>query len=197
MACVADELEVLAPGSHLAIVSAARVIDNAVTVCNSNETQLTWNVTGPMGPSGPAGPVGPTGPAGTAGAIGATGPGGPVGPSHACLAESPGLTPIDIGGVTLLSITVLPGAYIIDFQVRVFGGTITADAECGLGYNSVPSETEGQTVQANTIATLASIDAKTFAAPTTISFGCGSSSSGASQAVDNYRLRATLVVGIN
>ena len=32
-----------------------RVIDNAVTACNANETQRTWNQTGPQGPIGPIG----------------------------------------------------------------------------------------------------------------------------------------------
>ncbi|HMG33187.1 MAG TPA: hypothetical protein VKM94_04545 [Blastocatellia bacterium] len=31
-----------------------RVIDDSVTKCSSNETSLSWNVTGPPGPIGPA-----------------------------------------------------------------------------------------------------------------------------------------------
>src|SRR5262249_40585213 len=31
-------------------------------VCDTNETPLDWNVTGPQGPAGPTGPTGPAGP---------------------------------------------------------------------------------------------------------------------------------------
>jgi hypothetical protein len=72
-----------------------RVIDESVRDCDSNETELDWNVrgaagpkgdTGPQGPVGPKGDTGPAWPAGTqgatgpAGAKGETGPAGPAGP---------------------------------------------------------------------------------------------------------------------
>lgn len=40
---------------------ALRIIDSATQTCNSNETTLTWNQTGPQGPTGPIGPQGPAG----------------------------------------------------------------------------------------------------------------------------------------
>ncbi|MDP9074521.1 MAG: tail fiber protein [Actinomycetota bacterium] len=50
-----------------------RVIDaEAGKACAANETQMTWNQTGPQGPAGPRGRVG---------AIGPQGPAGPAGPA--------------------------------------------------------------------------------------------------------------------
>jgi hypothetical protein len=37
--------------------------------CNSNETAVSWNKTGPMGPMGGTGPAGPAGPAGVSGYV--------------------------------------------------------------------------------------------------------------------------------
>jgi hypothetical protein len=61
-----------------------RIIDTSTTSCNSNETAVEWNQTGPQGlqgPQGDAGPVGPSGPQGPAGAQGSAGPQGPAGVS--------------------------------------------------------------------------------------------------------------------
>src|SRR4051812_16603672 len=58
-----------------------RVIDAAQTQCNSNETKLTWNQTGPQGQMGLTGPAGPAGPTGAAGAQGIQGIQGSVGPA--------------------------------------------------------------------------------------------------------------------
>jgi uncharacterized protein YjbI with pentapeptide repeats len=38
-----------------------RIIDSPAQTCNSNETALSWNQTGPQGPVGPQGPPGPAG----------------------------------------------------------------------------------------------------------------------------------------
>lgn len=38
-----------------------RVIDSPAQTCNSNETAISWNQTGPQGPQGPTGPQGPAG----------------------------------------------------------------------------------------------------------------------------------------
>jgi hypothetical protein len=46
-------------------------------ICNTGETPLSWNHTGPAGPAGAAGPAGPQGPAGPSGPKGDTGPAGP------------------------------------------------------------------------------------------------------------------------
>jgi hypothetical protein len=58
-----------------------RVIDLATSKCNKNETQLSWNQTGPQGPIGLTGPQGPKGDTGPQGLKGATGPKGDTGPA--------------------------------------------------------------------------------------------------------------------
>jgi hypothetical protein len=91
-----------------------RVIDNAVTGCSSNETQLTWNRTGPQGPIGLQGPSGPTGATGAAGPLGATGPAGPAGATGATGPAGPAGT----GG--------LPVADFVSSAVGVFPKDVAA-----------------------------------------------------------------------
>jgi hypothetical protein len=76
--------------------------------CRSNETQISWNQTGPEGPAGPAGAMGPQGLPGQPGEKGDTGPAGPAGTvSLASLAGtactradgSDGVVAISVGGV--------------------------------------------------------------------------------------------------
>jgi hypothetical protein len=56
-----------------------RIVD-AAGDCKTNETPLSWNITGPIGPEGPQGDPGPQGPEGPTGPQGETGPQGPEGP---------------------------------------------------------------------------------------------------------------------
>jgi hypothetical protein len=119
-----------------------RVIDNAVTSCTSNETQLTWNRIGPQGPVGPQGPAGPTGltgaigatgavgAIGATGATGATGPIGATGPAGNALADfvsAPGATnlPRDTF-IPLVAKTVPAGSYIFVATINGIGGFATA-----------------------------------------------------------------------
>jgi hypothetical protein len=76
--------------------------------CRSNETQISWNQTGPEGPAGPAGATGPQGLPGQPGEKGDTGPAGPAGTvSLASLAGtactradgSAGVVNISVGGI--------------------------------------------------------------------------------------------------
>jgi hypothetical protein len=107
-----------------------RVIDTAVTKCSSNETQLTWNQTGPQGPIGLQGPAGPTGATGTAGPIGATGatgatgPAGPAGtgglPVADFVSSAGGVFPKDVGA-PLVSKTVPAGNWIFVATVSGLG----------------------------------------------------------------------------
>ncbi len=61
-----------------------RLIDTAQNQsCNSNETAVSWNASGPSGPSGPSGATGASGPSGPSGATGASGPSGPSGATGA------------------------------------------------------------------------------------------------------------------
>jgi hypothetical protein len=62
-----------ATGGVYPVSKALRLIDAATESCASDETQTTWNQTGP------AGPAGATGATGAAGATGASGPQGPPG----------------------------------------------------------------------------------------------------------------------
>jgi Collagen triple helix repeat (20 copies) len=61
-----------------------RLVDSS-TVCHSNESRVSRNITGPAGPQGPQGDTGPAGPQGSAGPMGPqgdpgeTGPQGPIG----------------------------------------------------------------------------------------------------------------------
>ena len=67
---------------------------------------------GPQGPAGPQGPVGPTGPEGPTGPTGPQGPSGANGVAHAWTASG-GPTPINNSQVTLASVTVPAGSYLI------------------------------------------------------------------------------------
>jgi hypothetical protein len=167
-----------------------RVIDNAVTKCNQNETQLTWNVTGPVGPIGPQGPTGPEGPV------------GPAGPSHAYATSGGGAVHLGFAPAsTLLTLAVPAGSYIIDYHT---GLNTTAAGQvgvtCGLGFSAPAALTDSETVDPGGTffhgTTLASQDAQTFAADTTISLECSADPGGITNAV-NFFLRATLVGGIN
>jgi len=88
-----------------------RVIDDSVTKCNSNETSLSWNVTGPPGPIGPAGPQG------------AAGPQGPVGPSNAFVQSfDPGALGFLLSDVPVIvqSINLPAGSFVITASLEVY-----------------------------------------------------------------------------
>ena len=178
-----------------------RVIDNAVTTCNSNETQLTWNQTGPVGPIGPIGPAGPTGPQG---ATGATGPAGPTGPSHAYFTKvrfGTGISSSGAGTVTVTEATLnlSPGSYIIDGKAELFADGSSSNPGCFIsppGLNV--SDMSDVTLPAQYNAVVSVHEALTFATATAVSLVCGVGPGGP-QLVDvtNVVLRATLVGGIN
>lgn len=68
---------------------------NGTPRCNSGDTLISWNQTGPQGPAGPQGPkgdtgaTGATGPKGATGATGAAGAQGPKGDTGATGAQGP------------------------------------------------------------------------------------------------------------
>src|SRR5262245_11263820 len=85
--------------------------------CDTNETPLDWNVTGPQGPVGPTGSTGPIGPTGPTGLT------GPAGPSDA-FSKSGGVfvLPANSGfasatRVPLATIVVPDGNYIVNATV--------------------------------------------------------------------------------
>jgi hypothetical protein len=109
------------------------VIDNAVATCKAQDTLLTWNQMGPQGPTGPQGPMGPAGPQGTSGpqgaqgpqgptgSQGAQGPQGPTGGSHTYVTTYPGSAGhIHISSGNIATLTVPPGAYVIDAKGNFF-----------------------------------------------------------------------------
>jgi hypothetical protein len=180
-----------------------RVFDNAVTKCGSNETQLTWNQTGPLGPIGPQGVMGPAGPQGPAGAqgpagvqgpagpqgpAGVPGPAGPAGPSHTYIATSTNLA-IDLAGENILALTVPAGSYLIDARTDIIAsppGTVT-QAFCSVAASK-------SAVVTTNVATVALMDAQTVGGTATITLFCNSQQNAlASGSV----LRATLVGGVN
>jgi hypothetical protein len=125
---------------------AVRVIDNDVTTCNSNETQLTWNQTGPQGPIGPQGPQGVTGPQGPSGPLGPQGLTGPQGPSGPSGAAGPGglshayvdshVNAVGLSGFAdtpVASVNVPAGNYVIFGKAIVGNGDgDTQNGECKL-----------------------------------------------------------------
>ena len=77
---------------------------------------------GPQGPAGPQGPQGPTGATGPAGPSGPTGPQGPAGANgvgHAWVVGRSSDVPINNSQVTLASVTVSAGSYLIFAEALV------------------------------------------------------------------------------
>ena len=128
-----------------------RVIDNTVTTCKVNETQITWNETGPQGPIGPQGPTGPQGLQGMPGPTGSTGPRGPAGPAGPAGTTDVFLSrPADPNQKILLTTTQLvvatvsvpAGSYLIDFNAPVMnedGDSQTAVCTSNLSVNGIPT----------------------------------------------------------
>ena len=90
-----------------------------------NHVEFFWNQVGPQGPQGPAGPQGATGaagpqgatgltgPQGATGAIGPAGPAGAAGTSSAYFKEVTLAGALGIPGVTVLTLTLPAGKYIV------------------------------------------------------------------------------------
>jgi hypothetical protein len=80
-----------------ALLGRIRLIDPAKQKCQSYESNVTWNRTGPIGPSGPSGPQGgsgPQGPSGPSGPQGGSGPSGPSGPQGAAWSPTYGIASV-------------------------------------------------------------------------------------------------------
>jgi hypothetical protein len=119
-----------------------RVFDNAVTKCGQNETQLTWNQTGPQGPIGPVGPQG---------VQGAIGPQGPIGPSDVYFAgkvDSAGAGSSDVVQRTLL----LPqGSWLISGKASVLRTDIPVSSHRELQCRIATSTSSGPTLLEDTL----------------------------------------------
>jgi len=125
-----------------------RVIDAGVTNCKSTETSLNWNVQGQPGPQGPVGPTGPTGatgPQGPQGVQGSQGPQGPAGPSgfsHAYSASVEAGVAIPNYGVTIESLNVAAGNYLIWATGDMLGYSGSHDS-CSLLAGGVDLQDQG------------------------------------------------------
>jgi len=164
---------------------------------------------GPAGAQGPAGPQGATGPQGAQGPTGPQGPPGPAGPSHAysasCLLPAcPGVTiPQQIGSpqfVTILSVSLPSGSYVITAKADIVVQYTTAQDTCQLVTESSPLTAldstspflSGQTLSLTNSATA------TLPGPDSILFQCaGIVGAGNFVTVTNSQLIATQVNGIN
>lgn len=178
-----------------------RVIDNAVTNCSANETQLMWNVTGPMGPAGPAGPVGPTGPAGSAGATGATGPVGLPGPSHVYLAAKSTAAFLNVSSESnVATLTLAAGTYVLAAKVNLFlSGPGGAFGTCHIYQGPAATDasildlSEASLESTGGTSTIPLLAAVALPSPTVVNVGCFGSNSVAS----SVAFTATLVGGLN
>ena len=178
-----------------------RVIDNAVAACNPNETQLTWNQTGP---AGPIGPIGPAGPQGATGAAGATGPAGPAGPSHAYYVKYRGGPQIISNGgadsENEATLNLPPGSYVIDGKAELANrdASLIPNPGCWISPPGLPFSDEGDAVLLYAFdATVSVHEAQTFSTPTAVTLVCGVGAGPAVVDVYYVSLRWTLVGGIN
>jgi hypothetical protein len=102
-----------------------READTRENCASDQHVEFFWNEQGPEGPPGPPGPQGPAGPAG---AQGPAGPPGPQGPAGTSAQSTVYFKEVDLGGsgvvlphsgVTLVSVTVPPGSYLVHAGVRI------------------------------------------------------------------------------
>jgi len=125
-------------GAHAADIHAC-VNDNSGTIrvvapgatCGSGATLFVWNTTGPIGPQGPQGPQGPAG---------AAGPPGDIYFNRNCsVAGSPGCTTQALQafpGVTVASLTLPPGRYVLKTKFRYLNGSASGVGTAGCVYQS-------------------------------------------------------------
>jgi Collagen triple helix repeat (20 copies) len=131
-------------------------------ICKNNETLVVWNVVGPQGPIGPQGPAGPVGATGPAGPAGATGPSGPAGPQGPLGPVGPVGPPGPAGsvdiyfnrncsgpagcptgvlqpfpGVTVASLTLPPGKYVLKAKFRYQNSSATGVNTAACVFQSV------------------------------------------------------------
>jgi hypothetical protein len=102
-----------------------------------NRTELI----GPQGPAGPQGPMGATGPAGPTGPTGLQGPAGANGVGHAYVDSSSSSVGLSGSYVTLASVTVPAGSYLIFGKTELQNGDSSDQpAQCTLGNDTVSSQ---------------------------------------------------------
>jgi hypothetical protein len=152
---------------------------------------VTLGLTGPPGPPGPQGPTGPAGPQGPQGVPGAQGPPGPPGPSHAYSAS--GQSAQIPGGmvVTLLSVSVPQGSYVINAKaVASSGGVGSVTCQLLLQSSSAVLDTTGAI--SSILVNLATVQ---LSAADAILLQCSSTPFNAT--ASNFQLVATQVGGVN
>ena len=177
----------LGPGSYLLTVSNSQKLTGSFAV--------TLGAAGPQGtpgPQGPAGPQGTPGSPGSPGAPGAPGPPGPVGPSHAYSASGQSVQISPGEAVTLLSVTVPEGSYVVNAKVAwMSGGSITL--KCQLLMQSSSAVLDNTMGVFSPLVNLATVQ---LPSADTIFLQCSSGSQFGASASD-YQLVATQVGGIN
>jgi len=133
--------------------------------CPQNATKISWNSIGPAGPAGPAGAPGPqgapgaAGPAGPSGPVGPTGPVGPVGPvgpqgpagsvdiyfNPNCSGPASCTTLVlqPFPGVTVASLTLPPGRYVLNVKLRYQNNSATGVSTAGCVFQSATGRIGG------------------------------------------------------
>jgi hypothetical protein len=182
-----------APQIRTGAVGSAEVKDHSLQAKDFKPDQLTAGIagpqgapgpkgetgaTGPQGPQGPQGDQGPQGPQGTrgpqgftgnAGPQGPTGPQGPAGPSDAYShGYYPSLQlPTNNGNVTLGSVTVPAGDYVVVGSAYVASGSDDIDVHC-----TVAGTETAQFARASEYGSLSVVVPKTSASGATYTFVC-------------------------
>ena len=155
-------------------------------VCDTNETPLDWNVTGPQGPAGPTGSTGPIGPTGPTGLT------GPAGPSDA-FSKSGGVfvLPANSGfasatRVPLATIVVPDGNYIVNATVGAQDTTpptmaFNSSMQCEVRQNDIPIDTSMLSSFSFPSALMRMtypLSARIINGPATLTLACGTTGSG-------------------
>jgi hypothetical protein len=161
-------------------------------VCDTNETSLDWNVTGPQGPAGTIGPTGPSGPTGPTGPTGSSGPTGPAGPSDA-FSKSGGVfvLPANSGfasatRVPLATIVVPDGNYTVNATVGAQDTTpptmaFNSSMQCEVRQNDIPIDSSMLSSFSFPSALMRMtypLSARIINGPATLTLACGTAGSG-------------------
>lgn len=158
-------------------VTSRKVKDGSLLARDFRAGQLP---AGPQGPKGEEGRRGPRGPAGRAGQDGATGKTGPRGPSDAYNVEtggeSPVAIPLEAGFVTVQSLSVPAGSYLVLAKLELhnvggYGAFVLCRFPGELDENSAMVPAKSSTFGAGS-AEITLQHAETFTSPTTISVEC-------------------------
>lgn len=133
----------LASGSYrLTVANSEKKLGSFAITIGTVGPQGAPGSPGPPGPAGPAGPTGPQGPQGLQGPAGPSGAQGPPGPSHAYSASGQSLGISPQSTVTLLSVTLPMGSFVVNAKtVWMAGSGITLSCQLVLQSTSAALDT--------------------------------------------------------